>query len=319
VSDKKIKGLESLSEEIVEMLLDAGYKTAKSIAIALPEDLAEDADFSVEYSEQLIEKAINSVANPPMTAEDVLKDEQERGKLTTSSLNLDSLLDGGVWEREITEFSGGFATGKSQVCFQLAINAQLPKDKGGLGGKVFFIDTEGTFSAKRIGEIAIAMDLDPHEVLRNIFVARALDSRHQIRLVKNISDMIKEHNIKLVIVDSIASHFRTDYVQKEQLAERQQRIMQHGSSLTNLAYVHGVAVVVTNQIVAQINEFSSSQESKPALGQAWAHRPQTRILLRKSPGAARVARLLDSPRRAEGEEVFYITPDGISDKNKPRD
>lgn len=311
-----VKGLENFPEEIQESLISAGYASLQSLAFISAEQLAEDTYISQETAERIIEKAIGAIAVPPLTAADLLKDEQQRGKLSTRSNNLDSLLSGGVWEREITEFSGGFATGKTQLCFQLSVNAQLPRDQGGLGGRVFYIDTEGTFSAKRVGEIAVGMGFDPHEVLKNIYVARVLDSKHQMNMVKEIAEMIKEKSIKLVIVDSIAAHFRTDYVKKDQLIERQQKIMQHGSALSNLAYVHGVAIVVTNQIVANVNSMSSSSENTPALGQAWAHRPQTRILLRKSPGSARIARLIDSPRRVEGEEIFYITANGISDRIK---
>ena len=69
-------------------------------------------------------------------------------------------------------------------------------------------------------------------------------------------------------------------------------------------------------MVAKIDAVGGSQ-SQPALGEAWSHRPQTRIVLRKSPGLARIARLTDSPRRPEAEEVFYITGNGIRDH--PRD
>ena len=149
--------------------------------------------------------------------------------------------------------------------------------------------------------------------MENIYVARVLDSKHQTKIVKQINEIAAEKNIKLVIVDSIASHFRSDYIGKAKIAERQQRIMLHASSLTNMAYVHDIAVVVTNQMVAKIDNLTGGAQSQPALGEAWSHRPQTRIELRKSPGQARVARLTDSPRRPEGEEVFYITSKGIRD------
>ena len=314
MTKKTIKGLDGIPQEIIDALVSKGYKSVEGLSITLASDLSEDVMISRDMAEEIVEKSIAAVATPPITAADLLVDEQNRGKLSTGAHGLDALLDGGIWEKEITEISGGFATGKTQICFQLAVNAQLPKDQGGLAGKVFYIDTEGTFSAKRIGSIAVAMGLDPQSVLKNIFISHAMDSSHQTRLVKTVADMAKEHNIKLLIVDSIASHFRTDYIGKDQMIERQQRIMQHGSSLTNLARIHGLAVVVTNQVVANVDELTSSKDNRPALGQAWAHRPQTRVLLRRSPGLARIARLLDSPRHQEGEEFFYITPEGIRDR-----
>ncbi|MHA2098633.1 MAG: DNA repair and recombination protein RadA [Candidatus Kariarchaeaceae archaeon] len=313
MSPSIIAGLESLPQETIDALLEASYKTVEAIAIALSTDLAEDAGISEILAEEIIGKAVSQVANPPLTAADLLKVEQDRGKVTTSSNSLDSLLKGGPWTGEITEVSGGFATGKSQLCFQLSVNAQLERSQGGLGGKVFYVDTECTFSATRVGEMAIAQDLDPQEILSNIFVSRVLDSQHQTRIVQKINEMAKENNICLVIIDSIAAHFRTDYIGQDKLPERQQKIMQHASSLTNLAYVHDLAVVVTNQIVTIVDRISGGSEIQPALGAAWSHRPQTRIVLRKSPGMARIARLSDSPRHPEAEEVFYITDGGIRD------
>ncbi|RMG31605.1 MAG: DNA repair and recombination protein RadA [Methanobacteriota archaeon] len=300
--------------ELAAQLKKIGYPSLKSLALATEDELIHDLNISSEMAVDLINKGRSLISVPPVTADQLLEDEYNRGKLTTSSNNLDSLLEGGVWEKEITEIAGGFATGKSQICFQLSVNAQLPRDRGGLEGKVFFVDTEGTFSAKRVGELAIAHDLDPREVLSNIFVARVLDSTQQFKIIKKVSEMAEKENIKLVIVDSLAAHFRADYIGKNKLVERQQKIMQQATLLSTLAFTQDLAVVVTNQVIARVDEFASSTSDQPALGQAWAHRPQTRLLLRKSPGLARIARLLDSPRRPEGEEIFYITPVGIRDK-----
>ncbi|MCY3414773.1 MAG: DNA repair and recombination protein RadA [Candidatus Heimdallarchaeota archaeon] len=314
MSKHTIKGLEQVPEETQKALLRNGYKNVKAIAIALPEDLAEDCDLSIDAAEQIIARAVEKITKPAMSAEELLDLELNRGKLTTSSNALDALLGGGFMAGEITEIAGGFSTGKTQLCFQLCVNSQLPSDVGGLDGKVFYIDTEGTFSATRVGEMAIALDMDAREVLRNIIVARALDSSHQSRIVQKINEIAEEENIRLVIVDSIASHFRSDYIGKDKLPERQQKIMLHASSLTNLAYVHDLVVIVTNQMVQKIDQISGGSRSVPALGDAWSHRPQTRIELRKSPAQARMARLTDSPRRPEAEEVFYITQSGIRDR-----
>ncbi len=311
MGNESIKGLESFPQETIQTLIKNGYKSVNAIAISIPDDVSHDTGISLEMAEELVAKAISKVVNPPLSAAELLRKEQERGKLTTSSSALDSLLAGGPWSGEITEISGGFATGKSQLCFQLAVNAQLDPSRGGLGGNVFFVDTEGTFSATRVGELALALDLDPQSILENIMVARVLGSKHQTRAVQKINEIAEDMNIKLVVVDSIASHFRSEYIGKEKLAERQQRIMLHASSLTNLAYVYDITVVVTNQMVARVDNVTGG--TRPALGEAWSHRPQTRLELRKSPAMARIARLTDSPRRPEGEEVFYITGKGIRD------
>ncbi len=303
-----------ISDEIRKKMEKAGYKSVKSLLLSFPEDLAAELNIGIDLAESMIELAREETGIQPMTADEIFQDELNRNRLTTGSNSLDSLLEGGIWEKEITELSGNFASGKTQLCFQLAVNAQLSKDRGGLEGKVFYIDTEGTFSAKRVAEMALGNEMDPQKVLRNIYVGKALDTDHQLKLIKKVAEIATEENIKLVIVDSLAAHFRTDYIDKERLPERQQKIMQQGSLLATLAFTYGMAVVVTNQVVARVDDFATGGASQPALGQAWAHRPQTRILLRKSPGLARIARLFDSPRKPESEEIFYITADGIRDR-----
>jgi RecA/RadA recombinase len=68
-------------------------------------------------------------------------------KVSTGSKALDELLGGGIESQSITEIFGEFRTGKTQLCHTLCVTAQLPKDQGGLEGKVILIDTEGTLYA----------------------------------------------------------------------------------------------------------------------------------------------------------------------------
>jgi meiotic recombination protein DMC1 len=65
-------------------------------------------------------------------------------RVTTGSKSLDELLGGGLESQSITEVFGEFRTGKTQLCHTLCVTSQLPKDQGGLEGKVAIIDTEGS-------------------------------------------------------------------------------------------------------------------------------------------------------------------------------
>ena len=62
-----------------------------------------------------------------------------------------------------------------------------------------------------------------------------------------------------------------------------------------------------------MEDFLYGSSEEPALGFAWAHRPQQRVFLRKSRGSARIARLFDSSRMPEREALFYVTEAGIAD------
>lgn len=304
--------LENVDKAILEKLSKTQH-TLESLAVSLPEDLVKELKITTEEAETIIKSAQNQLGVAPLTAAEFLEIEKNRGSISTGSNELDAILGGGVWTQELTEFAGGFSSGKTQLCFQLCINVQLPFDEGGLNANAFFIDTERTFSTKRIEEIATYRQLNVKEVLSRIIVARSLNTHHLFGIVKQLEQYIPKHNIKLVVIDSFASPFRSEYIGKDSLVERQQKIMQLAEQLVVLAVKYDIAVVVTNQIIANIDDFLFGRSEEPALGYAWAHRPQQRVFLRKSRGTARIARIFDSSRMPEREALFYVTEAGITD------
>jgi DNA repair protein RadA len=139
----------------------------------------------------------------------------------------------------------------TQLGLTLAVNVQLPPEQGGLNGKAVFIDTEGTFRPARIRQIAEGMGANPEKVLKNILVARAFNSDHQILLVEKVTELIKNGEpIRIVIVDSLTAHFRAEFSGRGQLADRQQRLNKYLHSLMKLAEQHNLAIYVTNQVMS---------------------------------------------------------------------
>ncbi len=226
--------------------------------------------------------------------------------------------DGYVYDLTVDgthNFVGGFKPmllHNTQVGFQLAVNVQQPKEKGGLGGGVLFIDTESTFRPERIKQLAEAQGLDAAEVLRNIHVAAAINSDHQMILIDKAGEMVKEHNIKLVVVDSVTSHFRSDYVGRGALGDRQQKLNKHVHALQHLANQFNLAVYVTNQVMDNPG-IMFGDPTTPIGGHVLAHAATYRLYLRKGKEEKRIARLVDSPSMPEGECVFKVTPDGVKD------
>jgi len=222
------------------------------------------------------------------------------------------LLGGGLETQTITEFYGEFGSGKSQICMQLCVNVQLPRERGGLEGGALYIDTEHTFRTERIIQMAKHVGLDPKEVVQNIIYAEAFTSDHQMFLLDHADEVIKENNIRLIIIDSLTAHFRSEYVGRESLAERQQKLSRHLHKLIRLARAFNAVAVVTNQVMAKPDVFYGDAVA-PVGGHILAHTSHTRIYLRKGKGNIRIARLVSSPYLPEGEAVFKITENGIED------
>ncbi|MEM3862166.1 MAG: helix-hairpin-helix domain-containing protein, partial [Thermoplasmatales archaeon] len=155
---KKVKELEDLAgvgESIAEKLRESGYGDIMSLAVASPKDVAEAAEIGENVAAKIIISARKAADIGNFESGDVLLEKRkEIRRLTTGSKALDELLGGGVETAAITEFFGEFASGKTQIMHQLAVNATLPLEKNGLAGEVLFIDTENTFRPERIVQMA---------------------------------------------------------------------------------------------------------------------------------------------------------------------
>jgi DNA repair protein RadA len=309
-----IEDLPGIGATTADKLRDAGYDDLMSIAVATSNQLVDAADLAKATAVKVISAARDVMEMGFKTGEDIAISRSQVGKISIGSEEFNKLLGGGVETGGITEAFGEFGSGKSQIGFQLAVNAQLPKDKGGLGGKVAFIDTEGTFRPERIRQLAEARKMDPKKVLKNILVARAFSSDHQMLLSEKVDELIKKQKepIKLIIVDSIMSLFRSDYVGRGTLADRQQKLNRHVHQLQRIADKYNLAIYITNQVMARPDIFFGNPTTAVG-GHIIGHASTYRIYLRKSKGDKRIARLIDSPHLPEGEAVFKVTIKGVED------
>ncbi len=309
----KIEDLPGVGEATAEKLRENGYDDLMTLAVASPKDLSEVTGVAEGSAAKIIAAArkFADVGNFE-TGEEILERRKTVLKLTTGSKNLDGLLGGGFETQAITEFFGEFGSGKTQIMHQAAVNTTMSTELGGFDSDVLMIDTENTFRPERIIQMSKAKNLDPDAVLKRIHVARAYNSHHQILLGERANELAKEFPIKLLIVDSLTSHFRSEYLGRGSLAERQQLLNRHMHDLLRFATIYNAVIAVTNQVSARPDVFFGDPTA-PIGGNVVGHTATFRIYLRKSKGGKRIARLIDSPYLPEGETVIQITEDGISD------
>lgn len=239
--------------------------------------------------------------------------------ISTGSKELDKLLNGGIETGSLTEMFGEFRTGKSQMCHTLAVTCQLPIAMGGAEGKAMYIDTEGTFRPERLLEIAPRFNMSKETILDNVAYARAYNTDHQLMLLHQAAAMMSESRYALLIVDSATALYRTDYSGRGELAPRQIHLARFLRMLQRLADEFGVAVVITNQVVASVDGMAAmfgGETKKPIGGNIMAHASTTRLSFRKGKGENRVCKIYDSPCLPEGEASFSITTQGISDPSE---
>ena len=296
-----------------EKLRESGFTDLMAIAVTSPSNLSEMCSIGEGTAAKIISSArkLADVGNF-LTGVEVIERRKTVEKLTTSSKAFDELLGGGVETQAITEVYGEFGCGKTQIAHQLTVNCTMDKVEGGFDSHVIIIDTENTFRPERIAQMAEGRGVDPVEVMKRIHVGRAYNSHHQMLLVDKAGELAREFPVKLLIVDSLTAHFRSEYMGRGALAERQQKLNKHIHELQKFSDKLNCAILVTNQVMSRPDVFFGDP-TKPIGGHILAHASTFRVYLRKSKGDKRIARLVDSPCLPEAEAVIMITGEGIRD------
>ncbi|NOR47506.1 MAG: DNA repair and recombination protein RadA [Methanosarcinaceae archaeon] len=325
MSEILLEELPGVGPATAEKLKEAGFNTIEAVAVASPAELANTAEIGESTAAKIINAARQSADIGGFeTGDMVLERRKLVGKLSTGCVEFDEMMGGGIESQAITEMYGEFGSGKTQVAHQLAVNVQLPKEQGGLGGSVIMIDTENTFRPERIKQMVQGLseregvDYDPEEFLKNIHVARAYNSNHQILLVDSAMELANELKetdkpVRLLIVDSLTAHFRAEYVGRGTLADRQQKLNKHLHGLQRFGDLYNSAVVVTNQVMSKPDAFFGDP-TKPIGGHILGHTATFRLYLRKSKGDKRIIRLVDSPNLPDGEAIISVTTEGLVDQ-----
>jgi DNA repair protein RAD51 len=300
----------------IKKLVEAGFHTVEAIAYTPKKHLLNVKGISEAKADKIILEASKLVPMGFTLASDFFRRRKDVIQISTGSKALDTLLNGGIETGSITEIFGEFRTGKTQICHTLAVICQLPVNQGGGEGKCLYIDTEGTFRPERLLPIAERFHLNSDEVLDNVAYARAYNTDHQSALLIQASAMMSESRYALLVVDSAMSLYRTDFSGRGELYARQMHLARFLRQLLRLADEFGVAVVITNQVVAQVDGASAifnADPKKPIGGNIMAHASTTRLYLRKGRGELRVCKIYDSPCLPEAEATFAIYNDGIND------
>ncbi|XP_016912302.1 DNA repair protein RAD51 homolog 1 isoform X2 [Apis cerana] len=288
---KLIKTLEGngITAGDVKKLEEAGYYTVEAVAYAPKKCLIAIKGISEAKADKILQEASKLVVMGFKSATEIHQTRSNIVFVTTGSSELDRLL---------------------------GVNCQLPIDMGGAEGKCLYIDTEGTFRPERLIAVAERYKIAGDSVLDNVACARAYNTDHQTQLLIQASAMMTESRYALLIVDSATGLYRTEYSGRGELAARQMHLGRFLRMLLRLADEHGVAVVITNQVVAQVDGAASmfgGDQKKPIGGHIIAHASTTRLYLRKGRGETRICKIYDSPCLPESEAMFAINTDGIGD------
>ena len=308
--ENSIKDLPGVGPATIEKLEAVGFSDLLAIAVATPRQLIDATGMGEPAAKKLIATARSSLDMGFMSGEDILEKRNNIFKISTGLKIFDDLLGGGFETGTITEIFGEYGSGKTQIAHLLAVYTVKQKKDA----YVVYVDTENTFRPERIIQFAKGVGIDPKEVLKKIKVARAYNSDHQMLLAEKVEDLIRKENlnVKLVIIDSLTSHFRAEFIGRGTLAERQQKLNKHMHVLSRIADAHNLCVYVTNQVMTRPDQFFGDP-TEAIGGHIVAHNSQTRMYLRKGKKGSRVVKLVDSPHLADGEVNFFMCEEGLKE------
>jgi len=162
--------------------------------------------------------------------------------IETGLKQLDKFLGGGIKEGLITSISGQSATGKTQLIFQICVNALHN------GKEILFQDTIGEFRPERLVEMMQLQKINS-SLLDKIKVNRITNTAQQIDCLSKISP----EKYSLIIVDSVTDLFSFEYSKKEQSLEKYISFMKYMHNLSSIAIDGKIPIIVTN-IVRTINK-----------------------------------------------------------------
>jgi DNA repair protein RadA len=304
-----IEDLPGIGAMTGEKLRSTGFDTLLSIAVATPGEIVNAAGVTEATARKAIKFARDNLDMGFQSGSDLLEKRMNIEKISTGSNNLNKLFGGGIETGAITECFGQYGSGKTQIGHMLSVQCQL-KDPEAVA---VYIDTENTFRPNRIKQFAEGAGADPDKILKNIKVARAFNSDHQMLLVDKAEELIKQGlKVKLIVVDSLTAHFRAEFVGRGTLAERQQKLNKHMHALAKLADMYNLAIYVTNQVMTRPDLFFGDP-TEAIGGNIVAHNSTYRAYLRRGKKGTRVAKLVDAPDLADNETIFMVTENGIVD------
>ena len=346
MSSKRLLSTLDIAPGVLDLLLKRNFQFSDEIVNIKPFDLSKELRITAIEANQIIATVRSALSENQrlanvgvaISALEMCQKASSLRPIITFCKSLDKLLGGGVQIGQITEFCGVPGIGKTQLGIQLALDVQIPEIFTGNGGECVYIDTEGSFMVERVMEMAqslsehlmkiaikaiknsksdvdtsnfqsVAAKMTPERLLQGIHVFRVHNQTEQIAVINSLSAFLQTHTtIKLIIIDSIAFHFRQEL---QELSNRGRMLSTLAQTLNQLAYDKNLAIVTINHITTRV----TGQGTKiiPALGEQWSHCIANRVMMFWQQNDTRTACLIKAPSRPQGFVQYSVTPQGIRD------
>jgi len=267
-----LKSLEGVGPKTLERLKELGITSVEHLSEFTLEELVE-AGIEYDRAVKILQQAIQlTKRTKPISAAELLKTQLRTFKTGVEQFD-EKTPWRGIREAFIYEFAGEFGAGKSMLAHQLSVAALAQ----GFTARVIYIDTEGTFNVKLTEAVAKRFNVEPEKVLNAIITYQPANVVDLEQIVKFDLPRHIAEGCRLVIIDTITALYRAEFVGREMLAARQQRIHYLVDWLRRHARTFGLTSILTNQVMDVPEAFSVGK--RPAGGNVLAHAVNARFMM----------------------------------------
>jgi len=218
--------------------------------------------------------------------------------VSTGSEELNKFLGGGYENDVITTIYGPGGSGKTNLCLLCMVNVVKK------GKKVIYIDTEASFSSRRLKQI----DKDYEKTMKSVSFLKPISFDEQKESFEKLKEIVTD-DIGLIIVDSIAMLYRLEFGKSQEIYEVNRDLGVQISFLTEMARKKKIPVLVTNQVYSS---FEDKESVRLVGGDIMKYGSKCLIELKKAKGNVRVAIVRKHRSLPEEREfMFEIVEEGI--------
>jgi len=282
----------------ISSLLHARIKDVRGLLCLSKLEIVKKTGLSENAVKGIFSAAAKFVcAVPPTTVWDILNGTSDpvyqHLKLPTYCKLLDSQLDGGIVYPGITEICGESGSGKTQLAIHLCLTAQLESIRHNDPAGALYISTEDAFPTKRLYQMAQYFNKQhatasacPSNLTDRIYIEHCGDLEDLWSLLDvRLNALLSKVKVKLIVIDSIAALFRTEYDLSE-MHERAIMLAKFGRLLHDISFKKNLCVVCINQVSdvfdekrTALNANDGCRSVAPALGLTWSYYVNTRLMI----------------------------------------
>jgi DNA repair protein RadA len=314
----ELEGVSGVGPAAAKKLREVFVTTAELLAVQNPVELQRKTKLAEGTVEKIVRNArILLGMHGFKSGLEVEKEMESKSRLKTGIEKMDDALFGGIEVGSLVEIYGPARGGKTQVSAHLAARAQLPREQGGLEGRVLWLDTESSFKPYTIRANALRWGLDPDIALGNVGRAEIFLSDQIQEIFESIPQLCAEQDYVLVVVDSFTGLFRAEYTGLESLRIRQQEMNALLNQMRRTAKATDAVFVYTNQVMAKISTYGG-YDNAPIGGHILSHASDYRFYTRRTKEDKRKLQLIDNAGLPEFDVELVVGWGGMYADSKSK-